>query len=377
MLLKQIIIISLIAPALVWAEGRSDAFSDQLSAEVSDLHNKNQKYYPKNTRTTANTEEVVVADPYVQEVPSTYVEASPLVQSRSNRLRKRREMIERKTEERIVEVLEEDRMREEQERADRLFGNQLNQMNSYQNNRGVLVAPVQMAAPVDNSVKEDVEDIKSNVNSIVQKIEAKEKKAKLKAMQPKDLWYISLLMGAGSYPDVSNIKGVYNFGFALGVDYGNYRVEGTYNKSSYDLDNHCQNYYGSTTCVGNNFDLQEVDQHNFGISAITSLGMKTKIRPVLGATAAYSKREYREAYGNQSTNWTSNAFDVGLIGGADIKFSTNLSLGADVRYMWNLSSRRDRENDGPYQNTNWSLQNNNPIEENSYYIFNVALRFLF
>ena len=54
--------------------------------------------------------------------PTTYVEASPLVESRAEQMRKQRQQAELNTEQRIVEKLEQSRLEDEKDRAARLFG---------------------------------------------------------------------------------------------------------------------------------------------------------------------------------------------------------------------------------------------------------------
>ncbi len=65
---------------------------------------------------------IILNNQRLQEQPTTVVEASPLMESNAERMRKQRQGLEVNTEQRIVEKLEEARMEDERARAERLFG---------------------------------------------------------------------------------------------------------------------------------------------------------------------------------------------------------------------------------------------------------------
>ena len=77
-----------------------------------------------NSNTSTNTTPSSASSAAVSQ-PTTVVEAAPVTESKAELMRKARQGEEVKTEQKIVEKLEESRLREEQQRAERLFGNKL------------------------------------------------------------------------------------------------------------------------------------------------------------------------------------------------------------------------------------------------------------
>lgn len=215
--------------------------------------------------TVVNNNNISLAANQAQELPSTLVEASPLKESRAEQLRKQREAAEQNTELLIVEQLEKDRLDAERRRAQKLFGDKLND-DSQQVEEVQVIAPVvqpivvatpaPVVAPVvveDNSqLKSDVSDIKSSIAELKtsQKIE-EEKPVKTSKV------FIGAIVGTGEYAGVDNVKPAYALGASGGIDYEDgLSLEATYIYSSYDVE---PAYFSGP------YNTIEMDQTNVGV----------------------------------------------------------------------------------------------------------------
>lgn len=340
----------------------------------------------------------------VQEQPVTVVEGSLLKESKADQLRKARTDMETDTENKIVEKLEEARMRDEQERAGKLFGN-INgaAAASASATATAVVAPAPapvMAPPVAPptatetvgasagaaavssgstsaaaaaaeaklEVKEDHHqdvNVKEEIRAALDEREASKK-------QEKQQLFVSGLAGMGEYPDVVNMRGTGAAGFSVGVVNKNrVAVEGSFMYSTYDIED--------LSAGSGAFPVfKNLTQYN------TSAAVKFQIlpgsfRPFIGALASYTYRNYSQAnsvYANPGCpDSSSQAIDVGATAGLDIMVSDNFSIGADFKYMTNLTNKSDSSYQQSLVNPNNTY--GTPVEELQYYTLSLVGKLLF
>ncbi|GIL17764.1 MAG: hypothetical protein BroJett040_15150 [Oligoflexia bacterium] len=271
----------------------------------------------------------------VQKQPVTFIEASPLSESRAEKIRKARQESELQTEQKIVEVLEQSRMEDEKKRADVLFGDKFNQMNNNQSG-GVAVGPIvvqeKVVAPMAPPAEVmDRTAVRQEVTAALAEMQEKTKPVEKKT-------YFSALGGMGDYPDVANVRGNYAAGFAIGQKFNDrLMVEGSFLYSNYSVEQR-DNYYDPMT--GWWYPrVTEMQQYN------TSLDVKYQLlggmfRPVIGGIMSYNYRTFADTqFALWNNEAASHALDMGLLAGADFELGESFALGLDFRYMWNLTSR--------------------------------------
>ncbi len=278
----------------------------------------------------------------VQKQPTTIIEATPLMESPTERLRKARQESELQTEQKIVEKLEQSRMEDERRRSDALFGDRINNLNGQQQQQPVVV-PVTQVVPAQTIVA-PIAEIKE------------EKK-------PSRRIFVGGLGGIPGYMDANNVRGNYSAGVAVGSKLSDSMiVQGDFLASNYELTQRDgaligTNYYNRVT---------NVDHYSFDF-AIKGVFMEGSFQPNAGGVVAFSYRTYRDTRWNLLNNQAdSQSLDWGLTTGFDFDLTEKFALGIDFRYMWNLTYKTSTAN---YQNiyTTPNNGNNNPLERLSYY----------
>lgn len=312
----------------------------------------------------------------VQKQPVTLIESTPLVESKAEQMRKNRQDAEVQTEQKIVEKLESSRLDDEKRRADVLFGDKFNQLQSQ--TAPVPAAPVQAAPVVQTPVLVQAAPVvtpvepKENIRDVVREELAAAKSSLIVEAPvepaPTEIRYFGGVVGIGDYPDVKNVRGNYSFGAAFGTKYDGMILEGSFLYSNYTvekIDCNCVSYYPT---------LVDTNQYQAAISAKYQL-MSGLVRPVLGGLVAYSYRKYdwtnvvnNYAYSNYGSSSDSHAVDLGVSAGVDLEISKKFALGFEYRYMFNLSSRVDDQSivTGPEYGT--------PLEKLSYYTLGLAAK---
>lgn len=317
----------------------------------------------------------------VQEQPVTVVEGSLLKDSKADQLRKARTDMETDTEQKIVEKLEEARMRDEQARAEKLFG-------------GVSLVPAPAATPAPAPIMAQpvapptVEVVSGSTAAAEAKLEIKKEEAPApnikeevkmalqeqeasKKKESRQQVYVSAIAGMGEYPDVINMQGTGAAGFSVGVVNKNrVVVEGSFVYSSYDIEDITQSSGGFPV-------FKELTQYN------TSAAVKFQIlpgsfRPFLGALASYTHRTYSDRQGwatHAGPDASTASVDLGVTAGLDIMINENFAVGGDFKYMTNLTSRQDSK----YKQSivNQSYNYGTPVEELDYYAIGIVGKFLF
>lgn len=332
---------------------------------------------------TVTQQPVVIAQPmsvpqvqYAQKQPTTYIEASPLTESKTEKLRRSRQDAELQTEQKIVEKLELSRMDDEQRRADALFGDKFDNMGKKDAPR---VAPVAQEVPVQEVPVQVVSPVVAPVAvpAIEREVQHSEITAGLSDLKrdekPEDKSYFGLLAGIGDYPKAVNVTGQYALGFSMGKRYSERMIlEGSLLYSNYRVE---QANYGIYQYGGFYPRITEMDQYSTALLLKYQL-LNGLLRPVVGGAIAYTYRSFTDtqfAISDQSA--TSHAIDLGLMTGADIELSESFSLGLDFRYMWNMTSRVDNGFQKSYQQG--YLRNETPIERLNYYTLGIVGRSTF
>lgn len=324
--------------------------------------------------------------------PTTYVEASPLSESRADEIRKARQGAEINTEQRIVEKLEESRLKDEKRRAQRLFGNRWDSMSD--DNVDVEVKQVQQqvqsqpqviqVVPVhavedkknkdweherEREARENqkIEEAKSEIISEIRSQSIKEE-AKVELKESSKV-YVGGTLGVAEYSDVGNMQGNGAAGVVIGTLMPNgLIVEGSFLYSNYYIDEFwMQNYF------------KEMDQYNFNM-AVKYSPLKGMFQPIIGGTAGYTYRNYTDRTpgltgGPSEDEIATNAVDLGILVGLDLALTDSFTLGTEYRYSRNLVNRSESDfiNRGDLRRPEYTT----PIEELDYYMLTVNGKFTF
>lgn len=362
--LSLLVTIAMVAPQLSAAQSIEEEIDAELGSgetalAVSTQPVSSQPVYIVNQAQAQQNQSVQA----VQKQPTTVIEASPIVESRAEQIRKARQDAELETEQKIVEKLEASRMEDEKRRAQALFGDKL---ESTQQVAPVVAQPVVVQAPVTvESVKPDTRDL------VREELRAALKEEEEAAMTPTESRYFGATIGIADLPDVSNVTGNYSLGASFGTIYDDALiVEGSFLMSNYSVNP--TGFYS-----GYNYYQVDVNQYSGALAAKYQL-FSGMVRPVIGGLVQYSYRTFnwQDVYGNNlsntgSQNASSHAIDLGVIAGADLAFTPKFSLGFDFRYMFNMSSRTSG---GNY----WAgYQAGTPIEKLQYYVMGIVGRVSF
>lgn len=283
----------------------------------------------------------------VQKQATTYVQDTPLKESRAEQIRKSRQDAEVETENRIVEKLEQSRMEDEKKRGNVLFGDKFNQLNNSQSSESTVSttsSPQQPVVVLQQPVapKEDTRDL---IREELRAAKLSEEEFKPEPVQSK---YMAVLVGMADFPDAKNVQGNASLGVAFGTKYDDTLiVEGTFNYSSFQVeqlnDYYVQPTYWATTYANNYYGSRLVDVNQYSGALAAKVQMFSgMVKPVVGGVMQYSYRTYAwaEDYLNvDDETANSYALDVGLLGGVDLEFSSKFTLGFDYRYMFNMANK--------------------------------------
>ncbi|MEZ0392276.1 MAG: hypothetical protein ACAH59_08680 [Pseudobdellovibrionaceae bacterium] len=355
----------------------------QAQPQVSAAQNTYQASTQMPTQTQVQTAPVVL-----QKQPTTYVEATPLVESGAEKLRKSRQDAELNTEQKIVEKLEQSRLEDEKNRAEVLFGDKFNSLaNKNQQPQPAplmpVVVPEQVVQPAPVVVQKeedklDREAIRGEVTAALAEL----KTTQTPEEKPAKKSYFSVMAGSGEYPDARNVKGQYSLGVAFGK-YFTDRVVGelSLNYSNYQVEQ--MPAPGNGGCVANGYGGCEyypriTDMNQYGTAGLVKYQMLAgSIRPEVGGLMSYTYRTFTDKqFGLSDATVSSQALDAGLMLGASLELSEDFALGLDYRYMWNMTNKVNGttlQKSSIYQNqTKYT-----PIEEMNYYNFSVVGRATF
>ncbi len=293
----------------------------------------------------------------IQKQPVTYVQDTPLVESRAEEMRRQRQQAEIGTESKIVEKLEQSRIDDEKRRADALFGNSFQQMKPQPPPPEPVYA--QPVAPVIIQKVEPRQTVQEEVDAAIRA------SGKVEPMQDRAS-YFGGLIGFSSYPNSERIVGNYSLGFSFGSIYDdNVAVEGSFLMSNYTF---TLPYYSYGPPSDPDVD---VDQYGFGVG-VKYLFLDSFFRPYVGGIMQYSYREYERNYYNPNLNGvaSSHAIDFGPSIGGELAFASGFSLGLEYRYLFNLYSRLGKDSFYEYGGFD-------KIEKYSHDMFSLSGRFQF
>ncbi len=317
-----------------------------------------------NTSTVATPVQVQAPAPAASVQPATIVEAAPVAESKAEQLRKARQGAEISTEQKIVEKLEESRLKEEQDRADRLFGTKLDATSAQQLQEAaaapaqkvevVPVAPAPVAPPAPTQVTiEKVEIIQPAPPAAIAAPEIKEvkevapaatvsaKSADIEAEEetPSQKFYVSGALGALNY-EASNVKGNFGGGVSVGMIVNE--------RNSVELGFLYSNHYIDTFWEAPIY--REMDQYDISLSGKYNI-LTGRLRPWVGAGASYVIRNYQQrvlvSNGFQTQSIAgpneddTESVNFLLMAGADFQISDTISIGADVGYSTNVMGRSE------------------------------------
>ena len=317
--------------------------------------------------------------------PTTFVEASPLDESQAERLRRRRQKAEIKTEQKIVEKLERSRLDDEARRAKDLFGDRLQPKQEEPVVQPVVVQQVQPVIP-DVAVIEEPTPSEADLRAEIASAVRSEYYSAEKYEDETDdsSFYIGGLAGVTSYTESDYIDSRFSGGFSVGAQVDPHVVvEGSFIYSNHFVgDRFLQTGYNGYGGYGNYntynatgqplFD--EVDQYNLNLAAKYLL-LTGKIKPHIGALVSFVRRNYQAvSVVNPYTQYqypsnrvvedaSTNAVDVGLTAGLDFDFNRRFGVGADFKYVTNITYSNDSDylNIGPFS----------PLEEIDYFVFTI------
>lgn len=328
------------------------------------------------------------ANAQVLKQPTTVIEAAPVTESKADQIRKARQDAELATELKIVEKLEQSRMDDERRRAEALFGDQFNKLQAPQ-----AAAEANTTATVTTQIQGDnatvtpvvVQEVKPAAVAVVAeapKVEpAMDREAirgeiktalsemkEVKAEEPqKDETYAGVLLGAGEYPDVANIRTNGGIGVVVGKSFDNLAVEGSFTYALYDVEQR----EGVYVPPGSYYPrMTEMAQYNTTLATKYQLSLG-RIRPSVGVLASYAYRTYRDIQMGYPGTASSQALDLGATAGVDIKLNQKFAIGADFKYMFsNLWNRIDDKLQQSFVYENPYLDQ--PVEKLSYWQLSVT-----
>ncbi len=363
---SMLLIMALVSSTVVKAQVQSQQIDNEVDAEIDQMYTPRTKNSQSHQGGSVVTQTFVVPQQQqqqqAQKQPTTFIEASPLSDSKADMIRKNRQNEEMNTETRIVEKLEQSRMEDEKKRAAVLFGDKFDHLQNGSAQPAPVQAPViQQAQPVYIEPQESL-----TRDAVREEVRAALKDDDTAISAPVQTNYFAGLAGIGEYPDVRNVKGNYTLGAAFGTRYDYLLVEGSFLMSNYSVD--LANYASNNIY---RLDTYEVNQYQGAITAKYQL-LGGVVRPVLGGLIAYSYRKFSLSNGysgsSEDTGY-SHAIDLGVNAGVDLEFSPKFSLGLDLKYMFNLSSRVTSN----YANSSYGYVGT-PIEKLQYYIAGIAAR---
>ncbi len=304
-------------------------------------------------------------------IPQDEVEvtARPL-ESRAEHMRDERVREEKKTEERVREKIEEDRLKSEEDRRQKLidrFNDRDKDSSAKQENKPqeVQTFVIQPPAPaVEEGTTQSAAD------------------------QEVTLLQTNVGVGVSNYIDTINVRGAYALSLDLGISFPSedtvylgqlsgsqfvFNIGGLF--SSYDMEK-----ISGLGGVGPGYMTypQVVELRETSVSVgLKYYLLNGRVRPSIGAMGMYTQRIYKDdtIFLDKYDN-TSHAFDIGLTTGLDIALSKAIGIGAELRYIFNLSYRTNDKFRRVIYDYN-SPYGSSPIESIDRYSFLIRTAFRF
>jgi hypothetical protein len=346
---------------------------------------------------TININTASAQQPSTASQPVTTVEAAPATESHAEALRRQRQQAEMNTEQKIVEKLEDERLQEENARAERLFGSKKEQQQQAAPVVAPVVAPAPTPAPApvvttpapaptaaapapvpaqpQQVTIEKVEIIQppAPIPTPVEKSEPAAETTKAEADKIEDeaipaKFYVGALLGNLSYGS-DNVKSNYGLGVDVGTILQNHWALGlSYLYSNSNINDYWYPYQLFHTM--NQSDLTAYVKYYI---------LSDRLKPYVGGSVSWVNRQYTDQYLNYNGGYTAagttstNAIDAGLLGGVDFAITPKFMLGLGAAYNFNVATT----NDINFASYNMSGSGIEPLEKMSYWTFLISAKFVF
>ncbi|PIT98727.1 MAG: hypothetical protein COT74_13590 [Bdellovibrionales bacterium CG10_big_fil_rev_8_21_14_0_10_45_34] len=302
-----------------------------------------------------------------ESLPDGYVEDTPLKSSRADRFRKKRIETEQNTENTLVERLERERLRSERDRQKNLLKRLEAKKRAIEDNdEDQQEAEYQYPLANTKSRAAYVQPIPVVEQSYVEESYRDSSDDEMR-------FYVGGRAGVADYPSADNVRGVYALGASAGLEIDKQlMVEMGFTLSSYDVQTpYPLGYFPGVNPFFTPY-LRQMDQWNISGEGKYRI-LRSKVSPVLGAAISYTRRAYKDINPVIMPQITSQAYDFGLLAGADLSLGNSFAVGLDFRYFFNLTNRVDQ----PVSYQIVTPVDQNSIESLSYYIFSLNSRFSF
>lgn len=283
--------------------------------------------------------------------------SSSATDAKLDAIKKVRQDVEQKNDSKIIEKLERTRLEDEKNLSEKIDATNLKDDKKPQ----VDAQPVQQPA-----VKiEKVEVIQA---APIQPLEEKkEEKAEDKKEDRK--WYAGV--GAGNVIYNGNVLTKSNFGVMIGTMIDEHiAVEGSLIYTSLSLNNYWNGGGAQNLLFGS------MDQYDVGAALKYYVLENLRFRPYVGASADYIYRQYKDAYYGTYNNYASgqntNSFNVGVLGGVDVRLTERLSIGGEFKYELPIYS----QDNGIVTESYWASWAK-PLEQTSFTSWLINLKFNF
>ena len=280
----------------------------------------------------------------VESVAATDVAATNEALSQADSMRSARKSAEISTEQRIVEKLEASRLEDERRRADVLFGDRFEALDS----KKVIKKKVIKEVDDDDYGQDDsVIEKQVIVKKVVKEVEptpvvvapahypVQQNTVAIHDSYQKDEGraYMGVALGGMSY-DAGNVESKYAAGVVLGTELNShFAVEGSFLYSSHFVDT-----FWKTDIYS------EVNQYDFGLNTKYRF-LTGMLRPYLGLGASYiyrnyqdrvisasgSRMYYNDGYNQYTGEANTHAVDGNIMVGLDVQVSKSFLLGAEYK----------------------------------------------
>ncbi len=286
--------------------------------------------------------------------PIVRVMGTPISTTYAAELKKSRQHAELQTEQQVVEKLESSRLRDEQERLKKLFGETPAPKQIVSSSHSQVVA-------LDGNKALDKSEIYAEVVTPVKE-------------ESKDSVYVGVHGGQGLNLTRA-LEGINSYG-SVGFSFGAVDESGLMMESSFFYTNH---QLTDSQDVDNNFSNQssteDMDQFS-GFLSVKYTPFSRRFQPYIGVTLSYSHRIYSgnmiylcsasQQYCDESVK--TNSVDFGANIGMDFRLSKKVSVGfnmlVNVQNLYNTRLKRESDYDYDYDNSDYYSTPVKPEETN-------------
>lgn len=276
-------------------------------------------------------------------------------------IKKVRQDVEQKNDSKIIEKLEKTRLEEEKNLAEKIDATNLKDDKK----QPIEAQPVQQQQP---TVKIEKVEVIQPVAAI-QPLAEDKKEEKVEEKSEERQWYVGV--GVGNVIYNGNVMTKSNFGVMVGTMLDEHlAVEGSLTYTSLSLTNY---WNGGGT---QNYLFGSMDQYDAAAALKYYVLNSLRFRPYVGASADYIYRQYKDAYygsyNNYATGQNTNSFNVGVLGGIDVRLTERLSIGGEFKYELPIYS----QDNGIVTQSYWASWAK-PLEQTAFTSWLLNLKFNF